>query len=74
MAIYSLGCDWVTKFMSARSVGAQSIGEVVPYYQILGRHRALTSNVTKYNQKPLIDITLQQSQNLDVIASPNNCS
>ena len=42
--------------------------------QILGRLRALTSNVTKYNQKPLNNITLQQSQNLDVIASPNNCS
>ena len=61
--------------MGAHSVGAQSIGEVVQhYYQILGRLRALTSNVTKYNQKPLNNITLQQSQNLDVIASPNNCS
>ena len=67
MAIYSLGCDWVTKFMGAHSVGAQSIGEVVQHYQILGRHRALISNVTKYNQKPLINITLQQSQNLDAI-------
>ena len=29
--------------MGAHSVGAQSIGEVVQFYQILGRLRALTS-------------------------------
>ena len=55
----SLAYDWVTKSMGAHSVGTQSIGEVVHYYQILGRLRALTSSMTKYNQKPLNNITLQ---------------